>query len=424
MTYASTTAYAEYVRRLFTYCLYTITFVIVASSFHTAQAATQTHTCVVARSRLDWRVDSSTGSDTTKHCVLPQFDTSLGVLTKADLSVSADTDTQQKVENKDVSPHTMTTDVTVKLDVQRNDGTGLLSVSIPTSDETFPASAFDGTLDYAGTSGKTFDVQTGEATKTHTFTAESDLAMFMGTGSYDFPLLAEALWNCSGSGNAACEVDTYAAAAMTITYSYTPPAPDIVFNSCNMPEVRNGETKEYIITSANQGNAPITETITITDQLPECLSFVSSENGQWSCTADANQLVTCEFKGTVPAGAFLPDLPITVSADGCIASSVLSHTIRVSTEGEIHTANNSLACSGVLAQSVHPTAEPTPQVSPTQEPAPSPTPTPAVLGDSEGPRVLAATGLKIILPIVIGGLLILGVILLRRRKAPAKVLDN
>lgn len=408
-------------KRSIQYCL---SFVVLAAVTLFAQdtyAASQSHTCTIARSRLDWRVDTTTGSNTVKHCTLPQFDTSLGVLTKVDVTVTADTDTQQKVENKDETPHTMTSAVTVELDVQRTDGTNVAMVSIPTPNESFAASAFDGTLDYGGTSGKTFDVQTGHESKTLSFNAEGDLAMFKGTGTYDFPVLAKALWSCSGSGNAACEVDTYASAEITVTYAYTPPMPDLVFNSCSETELPVGEVGEYVITASNQGNASTTSTIKITDTLPECFEYVDRNHGEWTCGYDiGSKTATCTFSGTVPPNGFLPELPMSVQANEC-ADTSLTHVVRVFVDGEEQTQNNSLSCAVTIANT--PTT-PTPEVTETVlSDEATPTPTPAVLPVEEGdePNVLAATGLKILIPTLIGALIVGMAVLLRRRKAHAEV---
>jgi len=405
-------------KRFIQYCLSFALIVTAFGSFQAVYAATQTHTCTIDRSRLDWRIDTTTSSNTVKHCTLPQFDAALGTLTKVDVTVTADTDTQQKVENKDETPHTMGSTVTVELDVQRTDGTSITMVSIPTSNESFAASAFDGTLDYDGTSGKTFDVQTGNESKTLSFNTESDLALYKGNGTYDFPVFAKALWNCSGSGNAACEVDTYAAAEIAVTYTYTPPMPDLVFNSCSETEFPVGETGEYVITASNQGDASTTSTIRITDTLPECLDYVDREHGAWTCGYDiSTKTATCTFSGTVPANGFLPELPMSVQANNC-AETALTHVVRVSVDGEEQTQNNSLTCAVTIGSSP---ITPTPQVTETvlgEETTPTPTPTPAVLPmeETSEPNVLAGTGLKILIPTIVGAFLVGLTVLLRRRK--------
>lgn len=421
LTVLQNNLYAVNVKRtIFSYFSFIVLIVVVLFTQDT-YAASQSHTCTIARSRLDWRVDTTTGSNTVKHCTLPQFDTSLGTLTKVDVTVTADTDTQQKVENKDETPHTMTSAVTVELDVQRTDGSSVTAVSIPTANESFAASAFDGTLDYGGTSGKTFDVQTGHESKALSFNAEGDLMMFRGTGTYDFPVLAKALWNCSGSGNAACEVDTYASASITVSYTYTPPMPDLVFNSCSETELPIGEIAEYVITASNQGNASTTSTIRITDTLPECLDYVDRDHGAWTCGYDiGTKTATCTFTGTVPPNGFLPELPMSVQANECTNTS-LTHVVRVFVDGEEQTQNNSLSCAVTIANTP---VTPTPEVTETVlSDEATPTPTPAVLpvDDSDEPSVLAATGLKILIPTLIGALIVGVAVLLRRKKAQAEV---
>ena len=119
--------------------------------------------CSIPRSRLDWRVDTQTDTNTLKNCNLAKFDTSFGTLQQATITMLLSTDTVQRVENRDVTPHRLISQVNVDALMYETDGTtSLIDARITAADASFDATEFDGDEDYDGDSGKTFDTEHAE----------------------------------------------------------------------------------------------------------------------------------------------------------------------------------------------------------------------------------------------------------------------
>ncbi len=301
--------------------------------------------CEVDRSKLDW--NETGGTNNIKHCVINQFNSSLGVLENVQISFSAQSDTQEKLENKDAIPQTMTSSVIVDLDLLRPDNTNQLSLNIPFSSRIFEADLFDGVIDYGGESGKSYPLQNASKTNTATLVSENDLNYFTGTGTIDFLLQAVADWDCSGSGNAACEVDTYASAVITVLYTYAEPQPDLVINTCQGETITETDDGLYTVTMSNQGTGAVNGEIETSLTLPPCVSFVEVVSENWVCEVRVDEgsgdLVSCVFTGTVPADAFVPDLVIKLAAEDC-AIETLSTKVVAETDDESNPNNNSLNC--------------------------------------------------------------------------------
>ena len=81
------------------------------------------------------------------------------------------------------------------------------------------------------------------------------------------------------------------------------------------PALQVGSNSTYTITANNFGSTTAT-TARFQDQLPASLSFVSAAGANWTCSAAASgseTLVTCDFIGSVAAGANLPLVSLVVS---------------------------------------------------------------------------------------------------------------
>ncbi len=59
----------------------------------------------------------------------------------------------------------------------------------------------------------------------------------------------------------------------------------------------------WTFTVTNPSGPSDATNVSITDPLPADLTYVSSDGTNWSCSADVNQLVTCNFTGTIAPGA-------------------------------------------------------------------------------------------------------------------------
>ena len=90
------------------------------------------------------------------------FSSTMGTLTEVDVVTSGSFNSQFSAEN--LGPSSSTIEGTTSGNLSINVPTGAVPVTIPSVTQTFNASAFDGTLDYGGTSGKDFAPVTQSST--------------------------------------------------------------------------------------------------------------------------------------------------------------------------------------------------------------------------------------------------------------------
>ncbi|MFN8571509.1 MAG: hypothetical protein U0132_05580 [Gemmatimonadaceae bacterium] len=116
-------------------------------------------------------------------------------------------------------------------------------------------------------------------------------------------------------------------------------APDLAITKTHSGSFTVGSNGAYTIGVSNVGTSPTTGPITVTDVLPNGLTFVSGSGSGWTCSAVA-QSVTCTNAGPVSAGANLPSIALTVSV-GVAAIPTVTNTATVSTTGDANGANDS-----------------------------------------------------------------------------------
>lgn len=170
-------------------------------------AASITHTATVFPTRTDWAVTNS----------VPQFDTSLGTLTNVTVSVAVNASTQFRAENRDTVPAltVATAEVTAV-----GTAAGHATVVTVTNVYSTTLSAFDGVIDFAGTSGFTETVLGSDSGGS----SPASFTPFIGTGSVPLTASASATAAFEGSGFARFVVNTFASAIVTVTYEFSPPA--------------------------------------------------------------------------------------------------------------------------------------------------------------------------------------------------------
>jgi hypothetical protein len=154
------------------------------------------------------------------------FSSTLGTLTEVDLVTSGWFQTQFSAEN--LGPSSCTIVGTTGGNLAINLPTGAMPVTIPPVTETFNASAFDGELDYGGTSGQTFAPATSYSMPQMTIlTSPADLAAFTGHFRIPISVSGHATGSVASDGNdlsTAFQTDT--SATITVIYHYIPHLPD------------------------------------------------------------------------------------------------------------------------------------------------------------------------------------------------------
>ncbi len=116
-------------------------------------------------------------------------------------------------------------------------------------------------------------------------------------------------------------------------------APDLALSKTHTGDFFVGHEGSYLLQVTNHGNTGTTGIITITDTLPNGLSYVSASGTDWSCAANG-QDVTCTNPGPMEAGDSLPDLTLTVNV-GSAAWPAATNSAVVTTAGEGDPTDNS-----------------------------------------------------------------------------------
>lgn len=148
---------------------------------------------------------------------LQQFDSSLGTLNSVSFSLTGFVSGNIGAESLDALP----ANVGLNLGAQVTAETAIspLAVVIPTATQVFAASAFDGVMDFAGSSGTTITGVSASKSTSVLLTGASMLE-FIGAGTIDILISANSQSSSSGSGNLVTMFQTLAGASVSVTYDY------------------------------------------------------------------------------------------------------------------------------------------------------------------------------------------------------------
>ena len=124
-----------------------------------------------------------------------------------------------KFESMDASATTVAMNLQSTITLSRPDLSPLVVV-IPLANTSDNVTAFDGTIDFGGTSGRTYGGLSGDDIDSMCSTAPADFALFCGTGNIDLPIGALGTSYGSGAGNLILQFSTSASANATVTYTY------------------------------------------------------------------------------------------------------------------------------------------------------------------------------------------------------------
>lgn len=99
-----------------------------------------------------------------------------------------------------------------------------------------------------------------------------------------------------------------------------------------------GQNANYTLTVSNAGPQNASGTVTVTDTLPNGLTYVSATGTNWTC-ANASGTVTCTNPNAVASGTSLPAITLTVAVAAAAMPSV-QNTARVATTTFDHVTPN------------------------------------------------------------------------------------
>ena len=150
------------------------------------------------------------------------FDTLGGTrtLTSVEFSVDGTVSGLAKAESLDATATTIQTSLSAVLSLSDASSNVLVS-AIPSVSNTFAASSFDGSIDFAGTSGISYTGLTANSFASASYTDSVTLASFTGTGSMDFIFGTVAAANATGAGNIVSQFNSSASGLVKVIYTFT-----------------------------------------------------------------------------------------------------------------------------------------------------------------------------------------------------------
>jgi hypothetical protein len=179
--------------------------------FTSALAATSTHTLTVFPAAITTNFSFTNA--------IPQWNPVDGILNSVTVTVAGNVSSRFRAESRDTTDGVIT--VTTDAHVTATTG-GVTADAEITPTHTQAVTAYDGVLDYAGTSGFTVtSVSTGSDVQ-----ASAVLTPFIGTGTVPVTAGATATASYDGPGNYRFIVNTTASALVTVTYDFTPNCPE------------------------------------------------------------------------------------------------------------------------------------------------------------------------------------------------------
>ncbi len=153
-----------------------------------------------------------------------QFNAALGTLNSATFTINGDIVQRMKAENTGADPDVLTPIAGANF-FFRKAAANLQTLALSNTGASFNATGFDGTVDYAGTSGKDFGDLTANGTTTFTLTGAALTALIgggtLGSAGYDVRAVGAGSIS-SDNGNLDSSITTQARYGLTVVYDYSP----------------------------------------------------------------------------------------------------------------------------------------------------------------------------------------------------------
>lgn len=157
---------------------------------------------------------------------IPKFNPALGTLQTIQFTLSGNVQGTARAESLDASPTIVNTTFSANLTLTRPD-MSVIVVTIPIANFSDSFTAFDGTIDFGGTSGITHPgINASDSDMATSPPPASDLALFTGVGNIVLPVNAMGSSIATGSGNVVTQFTTMAQCTVDVCYTYevnTPP---------------------------------------------------------------------------------------------------------------------------------------------------------------------------------------------------------
>ncbi len=155
---------------------------------------------------------------------LEKFDGSLGTLKNVTISFDGQIVGDAEVESRDAQAQTLTFNLGGLLTLLGDPilQNPLFEEQVGASDS-FEATAFDGSIDFAGTSGQSFDGLIANVAGERSYIEQDVLDFFTGAGDAEFLFSANTNSNVTGAANIVSSISTQAGASILVKYEYEEP---------------------------------------------------------------------------------------------------------------------------------------------------------------------------------------------------------
>lgn len=162
-------------------------------------------------------------TDWSQTRAVAQFNPTLGRLTAVEIVADGTVTSTIRVENVSTSSASTATATVSGTLTLTGPGipTGLMLTPMANAG-TFNATAYDGTMDFGGTSGHNFGTQTARDSGSLRLTDPAVLALYTGTSSVNLTETATATSRATGGGNLVSHITTTAAGQTRVIYHYIP----------------------------------------------------------------------------------------------------------------------------------------------------------------------------------------------------------
>ena len=194
------------------------------SVLRTLLAATALVGLAASANAVTFTVTGSVSNTATNYATavgFAKFNPALGTLISVTFNLAGTVNGTSAAESRDSAPTNVTQNLAATISLERPD-LSVLAVVIPTATITNSFTAYDGVLDFGGTSGATNTGLTNSATNTATTSSGSDLALFTGPGTINLTFSAQGTSSATGSGNLITSFTTTALASADVVYNYAP----------------------------------------------------------------------------------------------------------------------------------------------------------------------------------------------------------
>lgn len=164
----------------------------------------------------------------TEQLNFSKFDSSLGTLTGVTFAIEGGVFGSVDYESRDASASNVTANLAALLELTGGPTGQLLVEVTPLASVLESVTAFDGVIDFGGTSGNSLGNLTASASENASYSEQALLDFFTGTGTIDLSLSAQAQSEVTGPGNIISALTTEAEASVVVTYIYEENNPQTV----------------------------------------------------------------------------------------------------------------------------------------------------------------------------------------------------